>query len=206
MFLLTEFKILINFNNCRMNKCQSLIKKRGLYPFSFSTISGTSYSNIFRMKKRSERNSKIDNSFLGTSFSHNYSQTIGNQSISKQILSKKETLVKFFRIKQNKIPVTPKHTKSITMILNQMDLEKKDENNKNSITVRERNDRPKYYEKVDEVREYKERMKRLKENKISKLKIDNSKKDKVVKKVKEVLIQKKNFHNNILMEPETVKA
>lgn len=87
-----------------------------------------------------------------------------------------------------------------------MDLEKKDENNKNSITVRERNDRPKYYEKVDEVREYKERMKRLNENKISRLKIDNSKKDKVVKKVKEVLIQKKNFHNNILMEGETVKA
>ena len=40
----------------------------------------------------------------------------------------------------------------------------------------------------------------------SKLKIDNSKKDKVVKIVKGALIQKKNFQNNILMEHETIKA
>lgn len=206
MFLLTEFKILINFNNCKMYGNQSLIKKRGFYPFSFNTLSCTSYSNMFRTKKKSERNSKIDSSYLGTSFSHQYSQTIGNQSILKQILSKKETLGQFFRIKKNKIPVTPRHTQSITMILNRMDLEKKDENNKINTTFRERNEKTKYYEEFNEIREYKERMKRLKENINSKLKIDNSKKDKVVKIVKGVLIQKKNFQNNILMEHETIKA
>ena len=203
MFLLTEFKILINFNNCKMYGNQSLIKKRGFYPFSFNTLSCTSYSNMFRTKKKSERNSKIDSSYLGTSFSHQYSQTIGNQSISEQILSKKETLRKFFRITKKKIPVTPRHTQSITMILNRMDLEKKDENNKINTTFRERNEKTNYY---TEIGEYKERMKRLKENINSKLKIDNSKKDKVVKIVKGVLIQKKNFQNNILMEHETIKA
>ena len=206
MFLLTEFKILINFNNCKMYGNQSLIKKRGFYPFSFNTLSCTSYSNMFRTKKKSERNSQIDSSYLGTSFTHKYSQTIDNQSISKQILSKKETLRKFFRIKKNKIPVTPRHTQSITMILNRMDLEKKDENNKINTTFRERNEKTKYYDKDYEIREYKERMKRLKENMNSKLKIDNSKKDKVVKIVKGALIQKKNFQNNILMEHETIKA
>ena len=203
MFLLTEFKILINLNNCKMYGNQSLIKKRGFYPFSFNTLSCTSYSNMFRTKKKSERNSKIDSSYLGTSFTHKYSQTIDNQSISKQILSKKETLRKFFRITKNKIPVTPRHTQSITMILNRMDLEKKDENNKINTTFRERNEKTNYY---TEIGEYKERMKRLKENMNSKLKIDNSKKDKVVKIVKGVLIQKKNFQNNILMEHETIKA
>ena len=182
---------------------QSLIKKRGFYPFSFNTLSCTSYSNMFRTKKKSERNSQIDSSYLGTSFTHKYSQTIGNQSILKQILSKKETLGKFFRITKNKIPVTPRHTQSITMILNRMDLEKKDENNKINTTFRERNEKTNYY---TEIGEYKERMKRLKENMNSKLKIDNSKKDKVVKIVKGALIQKKNFQNNILMEPETIKA
>ena len=203
MFLLTEFKILINFNNYKMYQSQSLIKKRGFYPFSFNTLSCTSYSNMFRTKKKSERNSKIDSSYLGTSFSHQYSQTIGNQSISEQILSKKETLRKFFRITKKKIPVTPRHTQSITMILNRMDLEKKDENNKINTTFRERNEKTNYY---TEIGEYKERMKRLKENINSKLKIDNSKKDKVVKIVKGALIQKKNFQNNILMEHETIKA
>ena len=182
------------------------LKKRGFYPFSFNTLSCTSYSNMFRTKKKSERNSQIDSSYLGTSFSHKYSQTIGNQSILKQILSKKETLGQFFRIKKNKIPVTPRHTQSITMILNRMDLEKKDENNKINTTFRERNEKTKYYDKDYEIREYKERMKRLKENMNSKLKIDNSKKDKVVKIVKGALIQKKNFQNNILMEHETIKA
>ena len=182
---------------------QSLIKKRGFYPFSFNTLSCTSYSNMFRTKKKSERNSQIDSSYLGTSFTHKYSQTIDNQSISKQILSKKETLRKFFRITKNKIPVTPRHTQSITMILNRMDLEKKDENNKINTTFRERNEKTNYY---TEIGEYKERMKRLKENMNSKLKIDNSKKDKVVKIVKGALIQKKNFQNNILMEHETIKA
>lgn len=87
-----------------------------------------------------------------------------------------------------------------------MDLEKKDENNKINTTFRERNEKTKYYDKDYEIREYKERMKRLKENMNSKLKIDNSKKDKVVKIVKGALIQKKNFQNNILMEHETIKA
>ena len=119
------------------------------------------------------------------------------------ITVRKETLRKFFRITKNKIPVTPRHTQSITMILNRMDLEKKDENNKINTTFRERNEKTNYY---TEIGEYKERMKRLKENMNSKLKIDNSKKDKVVKIVKGALIQKKNFQNNILMEHETIKA
>lgn len=114
-----------------------------------------------------------------------------------KLSSKKETLVRYFRIKKNKFPITPRHTQSITSILNQLNYENNDNDRICNTTFRKQNKKPLYFEKVDEIKEYKERMKRLKENINPKLKITNSKKDKVVKIVQEALTQKKkNFHSN----------